>query len=346
MLINILIGLVILIFIGFFYYINSGPKLPPETNKVIAEVLAADTPELVKGEIGIAKSGGLEIWYEHIKPQKTTKGTVLLVMGHSSTAMLWTAKFYQPLVDAGYHVIRYDNRDVGMSTWIKNWDKKNPYTLEDMAKDGIAVLDAIGVAKAHVIGASMGGMIAQRMAISHSDRVLSLTSIMSSGYMMDPDIVPVPKWFAQNFIKLGLKYLTPPTEAGSIKFFFGVYTTLKGNGPYKLELKDAAELMLYETRKRRGFNKKAIVQQATAIEVSGSRLGEMGTIKMPVLIIHGKSDPLVIFAHAEKYAPLIPHAEKLFIDGMGHDLPTIYLDEIHEAIINTFEKVTNATFVV
>ena len=335
---KIIIGLIILLFLGFFLFINSAPKLPADSEKIIAKVLTADLPELVKGETGIAKSGDIEIWYEKINATGASKGTVLLIMGHMSSALVWRDKFYQPLVDSGYQIIRYDNRDVGLSTWIENWDKNNPYTLEDMTKDGLAVLDAAKVEKAHLIGASMGGMIAQNIAINHGHRVLSLTSIMSSGYMMDPEIVPVPKSYSNNFIKLAVKYLMIPSESNTIKFYLGFHQLLKGNGPYELEVKEISEVASYEIRKRNGFNKKAIQQQAMVVELSGSRLPDMGNIKVPTLVIHGKSDPLINFDHAEKYAPLIPNADILFIDGMGHDIPSIYLNQVHEAIFKTISK--------
>ena len=335
---KILIGVIAILLISFFLYINSGVQLSKETNAIISKVVESEVPELIHGETHYAKSGDLDIWYELIKPPGEIRGTVLLIMGHSSSAMLWTSNFYETFVDSGYQVIRYDNRDVGESTWIENWDKEYPYTLEDMAKDGIAVLDDANVERAHIIGASMGGMIAQRMAISHKDRVQSLTSIMSSGYMMDPDIEPVPVWFEQNFIKLGLRYLLFNSETGNVKFFVGVMQTLRGDGPYEINVEGNAQVMLYETRRRKGINQKAIEQQAVAIEASGSRLEELQQISAPTLVVHGKADPLVIFDHALKYAPLIPDATTLYIDGMGHDIPELYLPRVHEAIMKNMNR--------
>lgn len=328
-----LAAIIVLGIIGFCTYVNSGIELPRETSKIVAEVVASENlPELITGETGIANSGDINIWYEIMNPEDSIRGTILLVMGHSSTALLWTAIFYQTFVDAGYRVIRYDNRDIGMSSWIENWDKNHPYTLEDMAEDGIAVLDAAKIDEAHIIGVSMGGMIAQRMAISHSKRVSSLTSIMSSGYMADPEIEPIPKTFTGQFTKLGLRYLLYNTEENSSKFFIGIQEILKGSGPYQIKTKEIAQRTLYELRNRKGFNQKAINQQAMAIEASGSRLDELGTITSPTLVIHGKSDPLVSIAHSQKYAPLIPNAEVLYIDGMGHDIPDLYMAQVHNAI--------------
>ncbi len=338
MLKKLLIGLLALIAIciaGYYIFINTGIQLPAETDEIVAEVLASDDlPELITGETGFAKNGDVKIWYEKMTPTDSAKGTILLVMGHSSSAIVWGPNFTQPLIDAGYQVIRYDNRGLGESDWIKDWDKDNPYSLEDMAKDGMAVLDAAGVDKAHIIGASMGGMIAQRIALSHSNRAETLTSIMSSGYMNDPEMPAIDTDGILNFGRLTLRYLMPPSEAGAMKFMVGIQQLFQGNGPYRHPIKKSAQRTLYELRKRKGTNPNVGDQHTAAIAVSGSRLEELGNIKMPTLIIHGKSDPLVRFEHCEKYAPLIPHAKKLFIDGMGHDIPDLYMEQIHAAILD------------
>lgn len=343
MLKKILIGiaaLIVLILIALLIFINTGDKveLPPETEQVVQQVLSEELPEIINGETGFAQNGEVKIWYEVMNNVDTPKATVLLVMGYGSTALVWTSSFYQPLVDAGYQVIRYDNRGVGESSWMENWTEENAYSLEDMATDAVAILDAVGVEKAHVIGASMGGMIAQRLAISHSDRVASLTSIMSTGFMIDPDFAP-PNDMRNKLIKLTLKHMIfNPSDANLLKFRVGIREGLKGNGDYTFDIKKAAQRALYETKRRKGYNQNSGPQHEAAINKSGSRLDELGSIKLPTLIIHGKSDPLVRFEHCEKYAPLIPHAEKLYIDGMGHDLPDVYMGQFHEAIFRLFEK--------
>ena len=180
----------------------------------------------------------------------------------------------------------------------------------------------------------MGGMIAQRVALSHSDRAETLTSIMSSGYMNDPEMPTLDGAGMRDFFRLMLRYLMPPSEAGAMKFTVGIQQLLQGNGPYSHPIKVGVQRTLYELRKRKGTNPNVGDQHTAAIAVSGSRLEELGNIKMPTLIIHGKADPLVRFEHCEKYAPLIPHAKKLFIDGMGHDIPHIYMEQIHTAILD------------
>lgn len=338
MLKKILIGLLIFIaflIVSYFIFINTGIQLPEETDAIVEEVLQADElPKIVGDDTGFAENDGVKIWYEKMTPTDSIQGTILLVMGHSSSAIVWSENFTQPLVDAGYQVIRYDNRGVGESDWITDWDKENPYTLEDMAKDGIAVLDAAGVAKAHIIGASMGGMIVQRMALSHTERVQTLTSIMSSGYMDDAEMPTISFPKILDFGRITLRYLMPPSEAGRMKFMVGIQQLLQGNGPYAHPIKKSVQRTLYELRHRKGVNPRVGDQHTAAINASGSRLAELGNIKMPTLIIHGKSDPLVLFKHCEKYAPLIPHAKKLYIDGMGHDLPALYMEQIHAAILD------------
>ena len=337
------IGLLLLTVISiaaYYWFINSGIQLRPETDAIIEEVLQADDlPAFITGETGFAKNGEVKIWYEKRVPKDSIKGTVLLVMGHSSSALIWSDDFMQPILDAGYQIIRYDNRGVGESDWMTNWDKDNPYTLEDMAKDGMAVLAATGVEKAHVMGASMGGMIVQRMALSHKEKVASLISIMSSGYMDDPAMPTIDVPHIMDFGRLTLRHLMPRTEAGTMKFITGIEQLFKGNGDYQHPIKKSVQRTLYELRKRKGMNPNVGDQHTAAIAASGSRLEELGTIKVPTLIIHGKSDPLVRFEHCEKYAPLIPHAEKLFIDGMGHDMPSIYFDQFHAAILKHLEGV-------
>lgn len=334
--------LTVISIIGFIIYVNTGVKLPSDTNKVVKEILAKDDVEkFFKGKTGFAKNGDVNIWYEVMGDMDSSTATILLVRGSSAPALKWNSNFYQPFIDSGYQVIRYDNRGVGESSWIADWSKDNSYSLEDMAEDGMAVLDAAGVEKAHVIGKSMGGMIAQRMAISHDDRVLSLTSIMSSGYGKDETLPSTSIEFKSNAFKLILKYqLINPNDANSMKFAVGISQLMKGDGPYELDTKLIVQKALYKVRKWGRGNPKVVEQHTQAIINSGSRLEELKDLSLPTLVIHGKSDPIVRFEHGQKYAALIPNADTLFIEGMGHDLPQIYMDQVHEAIFLNLNKVS------
>lgn len=340
MLKKILIGfgiLLFILFIGLLIFVNTGASLPDNTETIVNEVLNNEPPVMVTGETGMADNNGINIWYESKLPADSVKGTVLLVMGLGASALIWDNEFCQLFVDEGYQVVRYDNRDVGMSSWVEDWSEDQPYTLADMADDGIAVLDALKIDKAHVVGASMGGMIVQQMAIDHQDRLASLSSIMSSGFMMDEDI-PFPTNMNLNLARMSLKYLFFTNDEKQLKFHIANQESLKGNGGYDSDVLNSAQTTLYELKKRNGYNQAAVNHQVKAIEASGSRLDKLSQIKIPTVVIHGKSDPLVRFEHAQKYAPLIPNTDTLYIDGMGHDLPKVYRQEIKRSILTTIAK--------
>jgi len=333
-----IIALLVIVSIVSFFYIKACVVVPEGTDAIVSEVLTQEVPELVSGETGVATNGPIKIWYESKLPTDSVKGTILLVMGLGASAMIWNNAFCQPFLDAGYQVIRYDNRDVGLSTWLDDWEEDSPYTLEDMAEDGVAILDALAIKKAHVVGASMGGMIGQRIAINHPDRVASFTSIMSSGYALDPAIPQASAGMQQKYIKLILKYLLNNSDENTLKFHIGNRTILKGSGAYDINLKQSAQISLYEIQKRKGYNRNCVQHQMKAIEVSGSRLAELGKITCPTLVVHGTSDPLVNINHARKYARLIPQADTLYIAGMGHDFPPIHLAKIREGILRNIKK--------
>lgn len=340
---KVLLGFAALLTIAilfFFYYINSSQvELPQDTQDIVEEAMNSAIPNFVTGETGVASNGDVKIWYESRLPSDSIKGTVLLVMGLGASAMIWDNEFIQPFLTAGYQVVRFDNRDVGLSSWLEDWDEDTPYTLEDMAKDGIAVLDALNISRAHVVGASMGGMIVQQMAISFPDRVASLTSIMSSGHITDPDVPTGSDALTSEFTKLALKQLVDRSDRSYIHNQIMTRHLLKGDGPYAINIKHTVQNTLYELKERNGYNPNAATHQIKAMEVSGSRLQDLPKITVPTLVLHGKADPLVKFEHAQKYAPLIPSADTLYIEGMGHDIPAIYREKIHAGILNTIGKV-------
>lgn len=325
--------ILILLIFGIYLFVNSSAKLPSNADEIIEEVFSTHLPELIEGDTGYADSGDIQIWYNRIPCEGDRKGTVILVMGHSTNIFGWPDYFNQVFVKAGFDVIRYDNRGIGMSDWMKRWSKDNAYNLEDMAKDCLAILDHLALDKVHLVGASMGGMIAQRLAISHGDRFHSMTSIMSSGFMGDPKLTLIPRKFKRNLFKIFAKYGWRPTEHNSTKLALSIVKLLRNNKNYNVNVRDIAQKLKYDMRKRKGFNRRVVKQHSEAIEISGSRYGELGQIKIPTLVIHGKQDPLVKFEHAKKYAPMIPNAKTLYLNGMGHDLPVELNDEITSAIL-------------
>jgi pimeloyl-ACP methyl ester carboxylesterase len=184
-LVLVFLGLVVGILVYIFAF---GPKLPPDTNAIVADVLRSELAEVVSGETDVVISDGLPIWYECIPPQMTPKGTVLLIISNGGNVLDWPPKFVRAFVDAGYRVIRYDHRGTGLSDRVENWDRRHPYSVADMTNDAVAVLDRLRVDKTHVLGLSMGGMIAQEVAASHPDKIISLTLLSTSGYVGDLDL--------------------------------------------------------------------------------------------------------------------------------------------------------------
>jgi pimeloyl-ACP methyl ester carboxylesterase len=334
----VLAGLVVVLLVGAAIYVSTwGPALPPETDEIIRRVRRAELPELVQGQTGYADSGGVEIWYESLEPTGEAKGSVLLIMGIGNDALAWPSYFLQPIVDAGYRVVRHDHRGTGLSDWMEDWDPAQPYTLDDMAADGIAVLDDLGLENAHVVGASLGGMIAQQMAIRYPERVASLTSIMSSGYALDPELPGMSREIATEFVKLGIKYGLFGSETGIIKMTVASQQLLMGDPAYQLDVQTIAELVLYDLRVRRGYNPQAAQQHNAATIASGSRYRDLAELQVPALVIHGTTDPMIPIAHGQKVARSIPGAQTLWVEGMGHDLPRKFVDILVTTMLQHFE---------
>lgn len=266
-------------------------------------------------------------------------------MGLDAQSIMFTSDFIEPLVKAGYYVIRFDNRDIGLSTWLNDsWHRKRPYTLEDMAKDTIDLMDYLSIAQAHVIGVSMGGMIAQRLAISYAERVLCLVSIMSSGFILDPQalsffrgrpFVNLIPFFLRNF-PIKSKLVFPPI---TVENYVKTYRRLNGK-TFPFNYGHFNNIFSEGIEKRKGQNPRARFQQFCGIAASGSRLHELPKIKAPTLVIHGTEDPLIPPIHATIYAPKIPNSKMLWVEGMGHQLPGPVLETVMPAIIQHFK--TNA----
>lgn len=332
------IALIIILGASISYIYFSGPKLPPETDKIIQNVIDKPLPEFISGQTGYATNGDIKIWYESLEPKDSARGSVLLIMGISNDALAWPPKFISSLLDKGYRVIRYDHRGCGLSDWLEDWSKKEPYNLSDMSNDGLAVLDALSIDEAHFIGVSMGGMIAQQTAIEHPSRVKTLTSVMSSGYIMDPELPELNMNIVKDFVLLFLKYGLFSSEKNAIKLQLASRIILMGDSAYQINTKEISELVLYNLRRRNGFNMRVSEQHNKAVYISGSRYDGLKNLKMPTLIIHGTSDPFVPFEHGEKCAALITHAETLWVEGMGHDIPNIFNHVIINEIIDLFKQ--------
>jgi len=239
-------------------------------------------------------------------------------------------------------VVRYDNRDVGLSSRIdaKGGDFMTsflaasqgqpvdaPYLLTDMAADAIGLLDHLGIDQAHVVGASMGGMIAQTIAIEHPDRVLTLTSIMST--TGEPGVgQPTPAAMERLIV-------APPTDRNSAIEASVASTKVIGSPDHfdedRVRVRAAAA---YD----RAFSPAGTARQLIAILASGSRAEALRALKVPTLVIHGDVDALVTTSGGRRTADLVPGAELLIVEGMGHDLPLAMWPQIVEAITNNTRR--------
>jgi pimeloyl-ACP methyl ester carboxylesterase len=270
-----------------------------------------------------ANRNGIELEYEVFGEGEP----LLLVMGLGAQMILWADGFVDALVRRGFRVIRFDNRDSGLSTKVSTrvGDPRRlmarrllgmavpaPYTLRDMAGDAVGLLDHLGIASAHVVGASMGGMIAQTMAIDAPTRVKSLTSIMSSTGARR-HMLSKPRAIG------ALLRPRPNDRAEAIEGAVAFFRTCGGT-THQPDYE-----WLRETAGRafdRAFNPAGFVRQLAAILASGSRREALARVRTPTTVIHGTVDPLVLPAGGVGTAKAIPGARFVPIEGMGHDLPS------------------------
>lgn len=281
----------------------------------------------------------------------TANPAVLLIMGLGSQLTRWPVPFCQKLAARGYRVIRFDNRDIGLSTRfdtapvpelaaiiaarMTGLPVKVPYTLQDMAADAVGLLDALHIEKAHIVGASMGGMIAHLIAADYPQRVLSLTSIMST---------------------TGNPTLPPPTPAASAVLMsraphpsnleaylaHGVNTARVLASP-GAPFDEAALRERMTSDVQRSYNPAGYARQIAAATASGDRREKTRRIQAPTVVVHGADDPLVPLAAGRDTAENIPDAELRIIPGLGHDMPAQFYDTIIDAIDSAAKRANPRT---
>lgn len=263
---------------------------------------------------------------------------ILMIMGLGAQRVSWPPEFVERLADRGRYVITFDNRDAGESTHLHDASvdlgelvgamlggaplTDVPYTLSDMAGDAVTVLDALGVERAHIIGASMGGMIAQSLVIEHPERVLSLTSVFST--TGEPEV-------GRPTDEAAAALITPtPTEREAY-----IEATSERwriwSAPEHWD--DAAVRARLEREYDRSFDPAAVTRQLAAILASGSRSGQLVDVAAPTLVIHGLMDTLVQPDGGRRTAALIPGARLLEIPDMGHELPEVHWDTVLDAVV-------------
>jgi pimeloyl-ACP methyl ester carboxylesterase len=284
-----------------------------------------------------AVNGDIEICYETFG-KKENPG-LLLVMGLGAQMTAWPDDWCTALAGAGRFVIRFDNRDCGLSTKLAGvpvdlpavlaaWEGQRampavPYLLSDMARDAVAVLDDLDIDQAHIVGASLGGMIVQTMAVEHPERLRTLTSIMSTTgerafYQWDPEV--------------RARLMTPPPDDREGAIAAGVEVGRLLSGPRYFDSAEAAaaSAAAYD----RSFFPEGAIRQTAAIRASGSRDAALRELRVPTLVIHGMADRLILPIGGQHTAEIIPGANLLLLHDMGHDLPRPLWPLLVDAIVS------------
>jgi pimeloyl-ACP methyl ester carboxylesterase len=279
-----------------------------------------------RGRMTAAQANGITIEYETLGSPDDE--AMLMVMGHGAQLVFWPPAFLDALAAAGYFVILYDNRDVGMST---HFPLGTSYTISDMAADGIGLLDALGIASAHIVGASMGGGIVQQMAIEFPERVRSLCSVMST--TSGPGLPPPPPELLAAAAKLAAE---PVTDRQAVIEQAVETARIVGSTAFAIDDEQVREraALSYD----RGFHPDGRMNQTMAIAVAPDRTEALGAVSVPTVVIHGSVDPLVHPMGGELTAKAVPGAELVVIDGMGHDLPEGAFPIVVEAIVTNARK--------
>jgi pimeloyl-ACP methyl ester carboxylesterase len=285
-----------------------------------------------------ARVNGIELVYETFGDP--ADDTILLIMGLGVQMLWWDERFCQMLAGRGYRVVRFDNRDVGRSTKLEGGPRPDvmaalagdvssaSYVLADMADDCVGLLDELGVEAAHLVGASQGGMIAQTVAIRHPERVLSLTSIMSTTGdravgQPHPEAIPA------------LLTRPPAGRDGFIDFVVGAWKVIGSPG---FEVDEEALRARAGASYDRGIFPEGTARQLVAILASGDRTEDLRRLDVPTTVIHGTNDILIDVSGGKATAAAIPGARLELIEGMGHDLPRQLWPRFVDLIVENAER--------
>jgi pimeloyl-ACP methyl ester carboxylesterase len=299
----------------------------------MAELVNGFDASIVNQKVSKVGPAGIDIAYQRLG--KSDAPVVLLIMGVGAQSIHWPDAFCHALVDRGLQIIRFDNRDVGLSTHLTDSPAPNlpaalagdlssvAYTLSDMAADAVGLLDALGFGKAHVVGASMGGAIAQTMAVEHPDRVRSLTSMMSTTGNMSVG-QPSPEVLREVF-----SGPRATTREEVIQQMLRAFRAV-GSPEYPSDQEEVAARAsrAYD----RAYDPIGVARQAIASVASGDRTERLRHLNVPTLVIHGVADRMCDVSGGRATAEAIPGAELFLIEGMGHDLPPGLRSQLAERI--------------
>ncbi len=290
------------------------------------------------------KANGINIEYESIGDGPET---VLLIMGLGAQMTRWRAGLREKIAARGFRVISFDNRDVGLSTHfdgaiapdmaeiiaarVRGEKPDVPYTLHDMADDAAGLLDALGIPRAHIVGASMGGMIAQLVAAEHADHTLSLTSIMSN--TGNPELPPATP---EAMVVLTRRAPSPLEDEAAFLDHSVASQQVIGSPAYPFDEADLRVQLLADAK--RAYYPAGFARQMAAVTATGDRRALLKTITAPTLVVHGADDPLVPLPGGEDTALNIPGAELIVLPGVGHDLPKALDDTLADSIARNAQR--------
>ena len=311
----------------------------------------------------IARINNVDIWWEDYGEKSNT--SVLLIMGANASALYWDRKFIDELVANDLHVVIFDNRDVGKSSWFNNEPflvklakflpyavskklvssafksmvdddgkfempdgKGAKYDLNDMAKDAICLMDHLGIDQAHIVGASMGGMITQIIGLDYPERALSLTPIMSSPGVGDASLSGMAPSLVEGMQEMFLLNIQGRYLDGVVE----LYRALAGSRfPFdEVKFREQAEPIMAH-----GHN--AYAGHGDAVGASPSRLNRLAEINLPTLVIHGTEDPILPLDHGMALANNIAGATTLIMEGVGHEIPEALMPEIVSKMLTLFQ---------
>jgi pimeloyl-ACP methyl ester carboxylesterase len=286
---------------------------------------------------GRVQTGDIEIAYQTLGDPSGPP--LLLVMGLGMQLIHWDLELCEELAEHGYHVIRFDNRDAGLSTTIDapvppivramaGFPIDAPYLLHDMANDSFGLLDELGIERAHVMGVSMGGMIGQTMAMERPERVLSLTSIMSTTGDRRAGMPKLRVW--------SILMRRAPSQREAFQDYFVRMFRIIGSPGFPQDEPRVRELAAATFD--RAHNPAGTARQLAAILASGDRTPGLRRLRVPTTVIHGRDDPLIPFRGGVATARAIPGAELVAIPGMGHDLPREVWPKLHAALARNTER--------
>ena len=297
------------------------PKTRPEAILVFGNSSSFSASSKPRG-VRVARAAANSIHIEYETSGDSAARPLLLIGGLADQLIHWDDELCRDLSERGHYVIRFDSRDAGLSTKfdqagipdlgaLARGEKGPPYTLEDMADDAVGLLDALDIRKAHICGASMGGMIAQTIAIRHPSHILSLISIYCTTGSRD---LPPPKPEMME----RLRAPAPPEREAYIKYMVDLFKAMAGPG---FVFDETWTRMITTRAYDRSFSPQGTMRQIAAIMTQTDRKKALAAVTVPTLVIHGTDDPVVPMEAGKDTAEAIPGARLMLIEGMGHDLP-------------------------